>query len=421
MNKVKYGQYFTKHEDLHADITDLINVQPINVNAKCLEPSCGEGHLTALLETIGFKNITSIEIDKTLEVVCETKISYQSFFDKLPLTFFDLIIGNPPYVKQSLLETEDIPKQSLLSSANLYMYFIEKAFNVLAANGAIIFILPKDFLTSTRGADLRKMLHDNGTITHVLDYQEKRLFTDASPQVILIRYEKNNMTHRTKYLDKISDSEEELCETIQGGKYIFVPEDNGNIKSLVSQFYDVCVGLVSGCNEVFRLTDEDICDWSEAERASCIIDVLCSDGTVKMHLDVNGETLDAIEEKYPRVFEYLRDNEVRLRQRRIVKMTDKNWFKWGAVRNLERMTKPLTENYIYVRMKSRKSDPFWIGKAGYFDGSVIALCPKPGVGMAKMKEHVNTLNAQNDEYRRRGILSHTRYSFTQGSLNLINV
>ena len=417
-NKVIYGQYFTTNLELQEDIRDLINVHNHDRNeSKCLEPSCGAGHLVNLLESLDFIQITAIEKDDNINPICSTAITYQSFFKPLPIQSYDLIVGNPPYVKYGLLgsNNHDLPKESDIHCGNLYMYFIERAITLLNKNGVLIFVLPKECLTATRGGHMRDRMYNEGTITHYYDYQEKKVFDDASPQVIILRYQKDNLSHKTIYINKVTGINYELQEHIEDKKYVFYKDEPDlQLSRKVHEDYSVCVGIVSGCNKVFRLTNEDLNNLTAKERTECVIDVLCSNMNTEKHLYVDNKDVLTIEKEYPNVYTYMKTHENLLRKRKIIKITDKNWYKWGAIRNLKFMKNPTGKKYIYVKNKSRKSKPFWIGDAGYFDGSILALCPKNDT--IPLEAHVDTLNSQDEEYVLRSILTNTKYSFTQSSV-----
>lgn len=99
--KNKYGQYFTPK--LIVDL--MISLSKIKKDASILEPSCGEGVFIENLKERGFKNIIGYEIDKTLFSKTENIIN-ASFITAEIDTKFDLIIGNPPYIRWKNLEKE---------------------------------------------------------------------------------------------------------------------------------------------------------------------------------------------------------------------------------------------------------------------------------------------------------------------------
>ena len=99
--KNKFGQYFTPK--IVADF--MIDLSEIPTNAKILEPSCGEGVFLDLLQKKGFNNLSAYEIDDTIAKEFPF-VKYESFVTADIKEKFELIIGNPPYIRWKNLETE---------------------------------------------------------------------------------------------------------------------------------------------------------------------------------------------------------------------------------------------------------------------------------------------------------------------------
>ena len=81
--------------------------------------------------------------------------------------------------------------------------------------------------------------------------------------------------------------------------------------------------------------------------------------------------------------------------RKIKKFTESDWWKYGAIRNLDLMKS--NRPRIYGLMKTRDESPFWLGEEGsLFSGGVFALFLKEGVNM-DICEAVEYLNS--DEFK----------------------
>ncbi|TNE32988.1 restriction endonuclease, partial [bacterium] len=101
IDKNKYGQYFTPK--IVADF--MVKLADVTSNSKILEPSCGEGvFLDSLIEK-GYCNLTAYEIDDELSLN-HNFVKYESFVSANIEQKFDLIIGNPPYIRWKNLEQE---------------------------------------------------------------------------------------------------------------------------------------------------------------------------------------------------------------------------------------------------------------------------------------------------------------------------
>src|SRR6056297_595890 len=94
------------------------------------------------------------------------KKEFPEVFDK---GGFDIVIGNPPYLRVQGLR-ENFKKESKFYEVNyksatgrfdVYILFMEKAFELIKSQGAVSFILPHKFLVSDFGIGIRKYLVDN--------------------------------------------------------------------------------------------------------------------------------------------------------------------------------------------------------------------------------------------------------------------
>ena len=102
---------------------------------------------------------------------------------------YNTIVGNPPYIKT--------PK------GNMYIDFIEKCYNLLNFNGELIFIVPTDFLKLSSSCKIINIMINNGTFTHIFHPNNEKLFKNASIDVIIFRYCKNNNLSNKIYYNSV--------------------------------------------------------------------------------------------------------------------------------------------------------------------------------------------------------------------------
>ena len=100
--KNKYGQYFTPK--IVADF--MVGLAEITPESKILEPSSGQGVFLDILYNKGYKNIIAYEIDTELDGNKYNFVRHESFVSAKVSEKFDLIIGNPPYIRWKNLEPE---------------------------------------------------------------------------------------------------------------------------------------------------------------------------------------------------------------------------------------------------------------------------------------------------------------------------
>lgn len=106
---------------------------------------------------------------------------------------FDVVIGNPPYVRlESIKETSnEISKLNYLTYSkrgDLYCLFIEKGISLLKNSGYISYIMPNKWLQASYGKPLRKFILEYD-IQEIIDFGDLQIFEDATtyPCIINIR------------------------------------------------------------------------------------------------------------------------------------------------------------------------------------------------------------------------------------------
>jgi hypothetical protein len=103
---------------------------------------------------------------------------------------FDAVIGNPPYVRQeSLAEVKDYMQthyKSYQSTADLYVYFMEKALRVLRSGGSFSFIVSSSFLKTAYADQLREFMTRNAAVIRIVDFGGLSLFAKAKDVYVSI-------------------------------------------------------------------------------------------------------------------------------------------------------------------------------------------------------------------------------------------
>jgi type I restriction-modification system DNA methylase subunit len=194
---------------------------------------------------------------------------------------FDVIIGNPPYVRIQALK-EWVPaevefyKQEYRSAEkgnyDLYLLFVEQGLNLLSKSGKLGFILPSKFLTTDYGAGLRAHLAEKEVLDRVVDFGHNQVFQNATTYTCLLFL--NQMKHKqVRYMsikpeDLISSKKEDEVSDIKafdGGIWTFVSKHTedllGKLKAESTLLLDIPVqmsrGSSSGADTVFCLSEVD--------------------------------------------------------------------------------------------------------------------------------------------------------------------
>jgi hypothetical protein len=144
-----------------------------------------------------------IETDWPADVGGERPFSWLQAFGRIlcgPTGGFDAIVGNPPYINIRLLTKTrgDNVKRYLKSryrcahrAYDLYVLFIERAFQLLRPGGMCGLIVPNKIATLEYAAPCRSLLLDETTIHRIADLSECRVFPGAGVYPYVLIWQKN--------------------------------------------------------------------------------------------------------------------------------------------------------------------------------------------------------------------------------------
>lgn len=111
---------------------------------------------------------------------------------------FDVVIGNPPYVKEytDRESFENIKKSHLIKyyqgKMDLWYFFVCYGLDLLRKDGMLGFIVPNNWVTNSGASILRNKIVSDSQIHKMIDFQNFMVFQDASIQTMVLILEKNN-------------------------------------------------------------------------------------------------------------------------------------------------------------------------------------------------------------------------------------
>jgi hypothetical protein len=106
---------------------------------------------------------------------------------------FDVVIGNPPYVRMELLKPVKpyLEKNYIVAAdrTDLYAYFFERGVRILKNGGRLGFISSSTFFRTGSGENLRTFLGDNVAIETVIDFGDLQIFEGVTtyPAILTLR------------------------------------------------------------------------------------------------------------------------------------------------------------------------------------------------------------------------------------------
>jgi len=103
---------------------------------------------------------------------------------------FDVVIGNPPYVRAELLgEFQEYLQQNYSlhnPSGDLFSYFYEKSFTLLKVNTGLFGFISNTFDKTTAGISLREYLQTEISFLKYIDFTEVQIFEGATTYPVII-------------------------------------------------------------------------------------------------------------------------------------------------------------------------------------------------------------------------------------------
>jgi hypothetical protein len=121
----------------------------------------------------------------------------------MPFEFgsFDIVIGNPPYVRQEMIKEIKPHLEKLYltynGNADLYIYFIELALKLLKNGGYLSYIFPNKWLKTTYGKSLRVYLKEFD-IRSIIDFGDLQIFEEATTYPLILVLSKNPPIRKIK-------------------------------------------------------------------------------------------------------------------------------------------------------------------------------------------------------------------------------
>ena len=119
---------------------------------------------------------------------------------------FDVVIGNPPYVRSVALKESNYAAwdfcRSHYQSASarewdIYLVFVEKGLACLGQKGKLGYILPNKFLNSRVGENLRGILSEGNHVEQVLTFGAFQIFPGATTYTCLLFLDRQGVNHST--------------------------------------------------------------------------------------------------------------------------------------------------------------------------------------------------------------------------------
>ncbi len=219
---------------------------------------------------------------------------------------FDLIIGNPPYIRQEEIKElkPNLAKNYKVykGTSDIYTYFYELGFNILKSNGVLSFITSNKYTRAGYGEALREFLLKNVSILDYIDLNGIKVFDSATVDTSILSFEKlkskdssfrylaldnENLKACGYSIDLCKDFKELSQKSLSKENFTFSDESTNSLKAKIErigtplkewQGLNIYRGILTGYNEAFIISTEkrneilENCkDEAEKERTAKLI------------------------------------------------------------------------------------------------------------------------------------------------------
>ncbi|ENL5493543.1 Eco57I restriction-modification methylase domain-containing protein [Campylobacter jejuni] len=319
---------------------------------------------------------------------------------------FDLIIGNPPYIRQEeikeLKNTLSKNYKVYKGTADIYTYFYELGFNVLKENGILSFITSNKYTRAGYGEALREFLLKNTCILKYIDLNGIKVFDSATVDTSILSFEKIKIKENTfKYLSlnnellknydfEISAIKEFLNisqNSLSKESFAFNDESTNALKTKIEKLgtplkdwhgLNINYGIKTGLNEAFIITTEkkdeilaNCKDEDEKERTAKLIRKMLRGRDIKRYRyewaglwvinthngykSKNGEKVEAINiEHYPSLKKHFDEFYPQLEKRSDKGLTPYNLRNCAYIEEFEKekiVWNPVSGEYLFSYIK----------------------------------------------------------------------
>ncbi len=322
---------------------------------------------------------------------------------------FDIMIGNPPYVRiqnldKSLKETYAKTYKTATKNYDIYVLFNERGMQLLNDAGSLIYIQPNKFFNADYGIGLRKYLTDNNWLYQIVDFKAEQMFSTATTYTCILHSVKKKQEIIT-YISFKGDNKQQsfrnfsnnyLTNNIEINKYDFSNHSDANWSFGSSIFEDifkkielnnpnlsyytekVFQGLVTGADPIYilekskngyfsRFLNEEIIleepilkpllKGAEIRRYKIDFQKLYIIFPYKLQ---NGKAIlldsNSIKNDYPKTWNYFISCEEKLKSRDNGKIDKVNWYGYSRNQNISEFNQPKIMTQVLANKASMVYD-----------------------------------------------------------------
>mgnify|MGYP004650776039 FL=1 len=305
---------------------------------------------------------------------------------------FDIVIGNPPYIRVQTIndkmpELASVYKTQYADVAignfDLYILFIWFGYKLLNNNGYLSYIQPNKFFLAVMGQKLRYLLKHNMALYKILDFGTNQIFNNATTYTCILFLTKNqrheflyktfNLGEYSRFLEGIEFGKMCVDDLPDNGNWLFKEnasntliskiKDNGTLFSdLVTRIFKgsstgndkvFLLDLISESAEFYIVSSDVNDEYFKIEKEICRKFIygesvlrysepspyrLLLFPYVKHNEKYALMDIGYLRTNYPNAYEYLMKNKSVLMKRKVA-LSDDTFYKYSAARSLNEYEK----------------------------------------------------------------------------------
>lgn len=277
---------------------------------------------------------------------------------------FDVVIGNPPYVRVQELSYRDIDYfkskyKSAYKRVDIAILFFERTLEILKKQGLVGFISSNQFLVTEYGRMIREVLLENYEIKKMVDFGDLPIFEDALTYVSIFILKKGNKRDfeylRIKSLDEINKLESLKgvnikVSSLNNNGWVLIEGDESKIINKLNLIPKLDLigsanaGIITGLDDILMFDKSDI-ERLKFEKELILPIIRGTDPKRYQYVSpskyviypykIDGKETKILSEKelkeFPIVYDYLIKNKSALIKRKDSRKTFENRKDWFAL------------------------------------------------------------------------------------------
>jgi hypothetical protein len=338
------------------------------------------------------------------------QLYFSEVFDRR-LGGFDIIIGNPPYLRiQNIAAREAAILKSVFKSASgkfdIYVLFVEKSLQLIRPKGVTFFIHPHRFLTADYGRGLKRVLDLQRALKSAILFGVNQVFETSTTYTGIFCYSEGNSSFRFKhandrdfqtgpYMQRVytEDGSHWVALAEQGSSSDLIAKLSTQTRKMSDIFEGILQGIVTVGDDIFvfegkvkdnRFTGSSGAVTNTVTLEADIVKPLLKGENIRRYSrpfsdlfilyphykDENGKTHPYTENQFrtqfPLAFEYIRPFKTALVKKKIqYKTNPKFWFALHRSREIatfesEKLLTPQLQNCPHFTLDSKR----WYPDAG---------------------------------------------------------